>query len=119
MKLIPMLPVRSVENSLKFYQQLGFTVEQFRKEWGWAMLRFDECRIMLDQSIWHPHPTPKQQVIYLYPDDITQYHQAVKNRGMGVPELEETFYGMLEFRIDDPDGNRFWIGQSTDSITDQ
>jgi hypothetical protein len=28
-----------------------------------------------------------------------------------------TFYGMTEFRIDDPDGNRLWIGQSatTDS----
>ena len=31
--------------------------------------------------------------------------------GADVPELETTFYGMTEFRIDDPDGNRLWIGQ--------
>ena len=116
MKLIPMLPVRSVEDSLTFYQQLGFSVDQFRKEWGWAMLRFDDCRIMLDQSIHHPHPLPKQQVLYLSPDDIAEYHQAVKSRGLAIPDLEKTFYGMLEFRIDDPDGNRFWIGQSIDTI---
>jgi hypothetical protein len=31
---------------------------------------------------------------------------------VAAPDLEETFYGMREFRIDDPDGNRLWIGQS-------
>ena len=114
MKLIPMLPVRSVEKSLKFYQQLGFSVDQYRQEWGWAKLRFDECQIMLDQSIQHPHQLPKQHVIYLYPENIAEYHQAVKSRGLEIPDLEHTFYGMIEFRIDDPDGNRFWIGQQLD-----
>jgi len=28
-----------------------------------------------------------------------------------VDESINTFYGMREFRIDDPDGNRLWIGQ--------
>lgn len=31
--------------------------------------------------------------------------------GIAVPELDRTFYGMTEFRIEDPDGNRMWIGQ--------
>ncbi|MBM3967057.1 MAG: hypothetical protein FJ308_18640 [Planctomycetes bacterium] len=119
MKLIPMLPVRSVVASLSFYQQLGFTVEQFREEWGWAMLRIGEARLMLDQSICHPHPLPRQGIIYLYPDDIAQYHQSVKARGLDIPDLETTFYGMIEFRIDDPDGNRFWIGQPTDRTADE
>jgi hypothetical protein len=29
-----------------------------------------------------------------------------------IPDLEVTFYGMTEFRFDDPDGNRLWIGES-------
>jgi hypothetical protein len=29
--------------------------------------------------------------------------------------LDVTFYGMTEFRIDDPDGNQLWIGQETSS----
>jgi hypothetical protein len=27
------------------------------------------------------------------------------------PTRKATFYGLTEFRIDDPDGNRLWIGQ--------
>jgi uncharacterized glyoxalase superfamily protein PhnB len=33
--------------------------------------------------------------------------------GLTVPDLEVTFYGLTEFRLTDPDGNRLWIGQDT------
>lgn len=112
-RLIPMLPVRSMPVSVAFYQKLGFSTEQRRDEWHWAMLRFGECRLMLDQSI-NIHPdAPRMSVLYLYPDDITAYHAQVRSNGLDVPELEDSFYGMREFRIDDPDGNRLWIGQAT------
>ena len=75
------------------------------------MLRFDECRLMLDQSI-NRHPgAPRSSVIYLYPENIAEYHAQVRRDGLAVPDLEVTFYGMTEFRIEDPDGNRLWIGQ--------
>jgi uncharacterized glyoxalase superfamily protein PhnB len=66
---------------------------------------------MLDQSInQHPH-APNHSVIYLYPDDIVAYHARMRADGLSIPDLAVTFYGMTEFRIDDPDGNRLWIGQ--------
>jgi uncharacterized glyoxalase superfamily protein PhnB len=40
-----------------------------------------------------------------------EYHRQVRANGVEVPELEVTFYGLTEFRVDDPDGNRLWIGQ--------
>ena len=43
-RLIPMLPVKSISASVAFYQELGWSVEQRNDEWGWAMLRFGECR---------------------------------------------------------------------------
>ena len=111
-RLIPMLPVKSMPASVTFYQKLGFGVEQRNDHWGWAMLRFDECRLMLDQSI-NQHPAaPRQSVLYLYPEDIVKYHAQVRDAGLAVPALDTTFYGMLEFRIDDPDGNRLWIGEA-------
>ncbi len=110
-RLIPMLPVRHVPASIEFYQKLGFAVEQRRDDWGWAMLRFDECRLMVDQSI-NERGTPRQGVLYLYPDDIVEYHQQARRNGLIIPDLDTTFYGMTEFRLDDPDGNRLWIGQS-------
>ena len=113
-RLIPMLPVKSMPESVDFYcGMLGFEVETRNDDWGWAMLRFDECRLMVDQSI-NAHPGQfRDSIIYLYPDDIVEYHKQVGANGLEVPELAVTFYGLTEFRIDDPDGNRLWIGQET------
>jgi uncharacterized glyoxalase superfamily protein PhnB len=110
-RITPLLPVKSMPASINFYQKLGFSVERRMDEWGWAMLRFDDCRLMLDQSICRQPAVPREFVLYLYPDDLVEYHRQVRANGMEVPDLSLTFYGMNEFRIDDPDGNRLWIGQ--------
>jgi len=116
-RVIPMLPVRSMPASVEFYRKLGFGIEQRKDDWRWAMLCFGECRLMLDESI-NVHPgMPRACVLYLYPDDIRAYHEQVRKNGLSVPDLEVTFYGMTEFRIDDPDGNRLWIGQNTSADT--
>ena len=110
-RLIPMLPVRSMPASVAFYQKLGFTVEQRDDNWRWAMLCLDDCRLMLDESI-NVHPgSPSSAVLYFYPDAIAEYHEQVRRNGLVVPDLDVSFYGMTEFRIEDPDGNRLWIGQ--------
>ena len=111
-RLVPMLPVKSMPASVDFYQKLGFSVEQRNDDWGWAMMRFDDCRLMVDQSINLHADAPRQSVLYLYPENIDEYHQQVRKNGLSVPDLDLTFYGMSEFRIDDPDGNRLWIGQN-------
>jgi len=110
-RLIPMLPVKSMSASVEFYQKLGFSVENRQDDWGWAMLRFDECRLMVDQSI-NRHPdVPRTSVVYLYPENVAEYHRQLRANGVIIPDLDITFYNMTEFRIDDPDGNRLWIGQ--------
>ncbi len=110
-RLVPMLPVRHLPQGIDFYSGLGFEVETRRDDWGWAMLRLGECRIMLDQSIFHATQRPSASVLYLYPEDIDAFHAEASRRGLTLPDLEATFYGMREFRIEDPDGNRLWIGQ--------
>ena len=112
-RLIPMLPVKSMPASVEFYQKLGFIVERRDEHWGWAMLCFDECRLMVDQSINLHANEPRQSVLYLYPEHIAEYHAQVRRNGLAISDLDRTFYGMTEFRLDDPDGNRLWIGQST------
>ncbi|HUF11243.1 MAG TPA: VOC family protein [Rhodothermales bacterium] len=110
-RLVPMLPVRSMPASVEFYGKLGFSVEQRNDDWRWARLCNGECRVMVDESI-NAHPgAPRFGVLYLYPDDIVEYHRQARANGLDVPDLELTFYGMTEFRMDDPDGNRLWIGQ--------
>src|SRR6266481_4074854 len=78
-RLIPMLPVKSMPISVEFYcSMLGFEVERRNDDWGWAMLRFDECRLMVDQSI-NAHPGNfRDPILYLYPDDVVEYHKQVQ-----------------------------------------
>jgi uncharacterized glyoxalase superfamily protein PhnB len=111
-RLIPMLPVKNMAASVAYYEKLGFSVESRSDEWGWAMLRFDECRIMVDQSISGGRVAARHSVVYLYPENVAEYHEQVRKNGVAAPDLDDTFYGMREFRIDDLDGNRLWIGQS-------
>jgi uncharacterized glyoxalase superfamily protein PhnB len=112
-QIIPMLPVASMPASVDFYEKLGFSVEKRVDEWRWAMLSFGECRLMLDESI-NVHPKfPNTSVLYLYPDDIAAYHALLRENGVVVPDLEVSFYGMTEFRMEDLDGNRLWVGKDT------
>ncbi|MGI8547557.1 MAG: VOC family protein, partial [Gemmatimonadaceae bacterium] len=94
-----------------FYEKLGFAVENRNDEWGWAMLRCGDCQIMLDQSINFHAGIPRISVLYLYPKNLAAFHHRARENGLTVPELDVTFYGMTEFRMEDPDGNRLWIGQ--------
>lgn len=117
-RLVPMQPVKSMPASVVFYEKLGFTVEDRNDEWGWAMLRCGECQLMLDQSI-NLHPgMPGIPVLYLYPENLADFHHRARENGLSVPELDTTFYGMVEFRMEDPDGNRLWIGQARESRGD-
>jgi catechol 2,3-dioxygenase-like lactoylglutathione lyase family enzyme len=111
-RIVPMLPVKSLPASVEFYRRLGFAVEKRNDSWRWAMLSFGDCRLMLDESINVDPDLPRSSVLYLYPDAIEEYHGLVRRNGLDIPDLETTFYGMIEFRIVDPDGNRLWIGQS-------
>jgi catechol 2,3-dioxygenase-like lactoylglutathione lyase family enzyme len=116
-RLIPMLPVKSMSASVEFYQKLGFSVERRNDDWGWAMLALGECRLMVDQSIKLHRGVTRQAVVYLYPENIVEYHQQVRDNGLDIPDLDVTFYGMTEFRLDDPDGNQLWVGQETPTRT--
>ena len=108
-RIVPMQPVKNMPASVAFYEKLGFVVESRSDEWGWAML---------DQSINLHAAIPRISVLYLYPENITDFHRRAKANGLPVPDLEVTFYGMTEFRIEDPDGNRLWIGQEKGVLGD-
>jgi len=75
------------------------------------MLRFDSCRLMLDQLIAQSDRAARNSVIYLYPDDLAAYHARLRKAGVTVRDIAVTFYGMTEFGSTDPDGNQLWIGQ--------
>ncbi len=111
-RLVPIQPVKHLPASIAFYRKLGFEVVERNDAWGWAMLRCGSCELMLDQSINQPADAPRTAVVYLYPEDLIGFHRHARAQGLDVPPIDVTFYGMTEFRIDDPDGNRLWIGHA-------
>lgn len=115
-KITPMLPVAQLARAVDFYTKvLGFEIEQRNDGWRWAMLKFGECRLMLDESINSHSGASRDQVLYFYLDDIAAYHSQVRQSGGEIPDLSVTFYGLTEFRLEDPDGNQLWMGQTPPS----
>jgi catechol 2,3-dioxygenase-like lactoylglutathione lyase family enzyme len=113
-KIVPMLPVKSMPASVDFYtKMLGFKVIERNDNWRWASLGFDDCRLMIDESINTGSGRRRDAIFYLYPDNIVEYHATIRTNGLKIPDLNKTFYGLTEFRIEDPDGNLLWIGQET------
>ena len=117
-RLVPMQPVKSMPDSVAFYEKLGFVVENRRDDWGWAMIRCGDCQLMLDQSINLHAGIPRISVLYLYPENLVDFHRRARENGLTVPDLDSTFYGMAEFRMEDLDGNRLWIGQEQGGASD-
>jgi len=122
--LIPMLNVSDIERSLDFYRKaLGFVVAsdpECVKEWRWATIRSGDTELMLSETdcdlglakdIDPHHDTGWPTIFYFYPDDVTALYDHVRQQGYRPTRLETTFYGMLEFSLQDPDGHVLSFGQ--------
>jgi uncharacterized glyoxalase superfamily protein PhnB len=124
-KMIPMLNVRNVSNSLDFYKKaLGFelvsSVEDL-SQFRWGIIGSDTTELMLSES---QHAPIKQQPdpfgsgdwsvnFYFYPPDIKGLHQHLLSNSYEPSPLKETDYGVLEFNLQDPDGHILSFGAET------
>jgi len=109
-RVVPMIHVPDVRATAEWYRTIGFTVERTNEEDGemnWASLSFDSTEVMLNAG-GQPSSSPRREVdLYVHVDDIAEFHERLKGRVEVVEAPHETFYGMREFIIRDP--NRFWI----------
>ena len=70
-------------------------------------------------------PSPGAQAVNLILNTVLKvfedfaYHRELRRRDVDAPSISHPFYGMSEFRIEDPDGNRLWIGQRTGDQREQ
>ena len=123
-QLIPMLNVSSIRASLDFYRDaLGFDVvsnPDAVDEWHWATIRSGDTELMLAQTDGGPElaagKDPHEEVhwptiFYFYPSDVEQLYASVVAAGFHPTPLKDTFYGMREFSLRDPDGHWLSFGQ--------
>ena len=116
--LIPVIDCTEIEPLLAFYQQ-AFRYIVVNKTLGadgleWAHLKSDDTYLMLrKQQGGTPDPATGRDniLLYYYTDDVQAQYRFMLAKGFAVSPLSTTAYGMQEFFLTDPEGNRLGVGQ--------
>ncbi len=120
--VMPVLQVSDVNRSVAFYRDLlGFTVNG---TWGdgpeFAIIQRGKVSIALDRSRDDgPAPVNQYWAAYIYVDDADALHEEFAGRDVDIVRgLENSFYGMREFDVRDPDGHIIAFAHDLDSASD-
>lgn len=106
----PVLMVRSVTDSIRFYAQLGFEVvfRDLPNNPMYAGIRRDEVELHLqwhDAKEWdYPNDRPTYRFVVLEVDELLQEFRA-SCPGLDCTEVRDTPWGTREFHLRDPDVN--------------
>ena len=108
----PRVPVRSVEEALKFYRdQLGFDLGW---KWGAPVTHANVCRdsISLD-LVSAPAGRSGTAVAYIQVSGVDAYYAELRARGVSLSDLGDRDYGMRDFEVIGPNGKRLAFGEPT------
>jgi uncharacterized glyoxalase superfamily protein PhnB len=110
----PNIFVRDINETIKFYEHLGFTVIMKVPEEGdlvWAMMNCGSINFMFQSfdSLGNDIPEICRQdggslLFYIRIKDIRKFHDTIKDNVKVLKGLEKTFYGATEFSIQDLNG---------------
>ncbi|MBV7328341.1 hypothetical protein KFU94_08785 [Chloroflexi bacterium TSY] len=109
-RITAMVPITDLARAIIFYSEgLGLQVTGRNDEWNHAMLEGEHgCQVMIDRSI--RTESNATTVVYYYTSALESVRERLIAVGFDPEPIGETFYGMTEFRVSDPDGNRVWVG---------
>lgn len=109
----PLLHVKSIEDSIRFYQLLSFKVIDTDEcdPLGWARLHHEGGAVMFLRSE-HPVDAGKQAIaLYMYSPDLAGLCEHLKTNGVQVPPMSRPPYMRGgEVLIKDPDGYGIFLG---------
>jgi uncharacterized glyoxalase superfamily protein PhnB len=118
--LTPMLETPDVEGTVTFYTEvLGFTTENYSKEWQWATLKRDGIAIMFSSPNEHRNlPAPVMSgSLYIRTENVDSAWEQLKDRCKICYPIENFEYGMREFAIFDNNGYLLQFGQEINTGT--
>jgi predicted enzyme related to lactoylglutathione lyase len=101
---IPILPVQDLHRTEAFYARLGLAVT-FRHP-DYLIMRVGPVEIHFGRE-----DAPSPASCYIDAEDAARLWKQLRSRGIdGLGPVQEFDYGMREFVITDPDGNRLRVG---------
>jgi uncharacterized glyoxalase superfamily protein PhnB len=113
----PTLPVLDVRKAAAFYEAAGFGVRIYgdgdAREPGFAFVDFDGQSIFDLGLAAHIDPTRNGAGCYIVTKDVDEWHARLSAAGLPVTPIQDEPWGMREFTLTDPSGNRLRIGRGT------
>jgi predicted enzyme related to lactoylglutathione lyase len=106
----PTLPVRAMPEAIVFYETAGFEVQSYDS--GFAFAHFAGASMFdldLKETI---DPANNGAGCFITTDDADQWHARLVAAGLPVTAIADMPWGMHEFTLTDPSGNRVRIGRS-------
>ncbi len=110
----PNIFVRDINETIRFYEYLGFKVVMIVPEQGdfvWAMMTCGNISFMFQtfESLGSELPSISRQdggslLLYIQTKEIRLFHDKIKDKVNVIKDLEKTFYGATEFSIQDING---------------
>ena len=114
----PTLPVVDMAQAVAFYERAGFGVRQWFETdgapGGFAFVDFDGQSVF-DLGVEPIDPDRNGAGCYLNVADPDAWHQRLVAAGLPVGPINDQDYGMRDFTLTDPSGNRIRIGRSTEN----
>ena len=106
----PMIHVPDVAATVAWYEALGFELIDANDEGGevdWAMVAWGEDAVMFNSGGRPANGDRREVDLYVTVENVDSLHQRLKDHVEVVQEPNDTFYGMREFTVRDPNG--FWV----------
>jgi predicted enzyme related to lactoylglutathione lyase len=116
--LVAFAHVADVERSIKFYADLGFSVNntvvpERENAAVWAWLESGEASLMVGLASEPVVATQQAVLFYLYFDNIKETRAALVELGHSLGEIKYPFYMPAgECRLEDPDGYTLMLAQA-------
>lgn len=109
-RVVPMIHVPDVKATVDWYKGIGFTVANSvndNGEMNWALLSLGASEMMFNAG-GQPSSKDRREVdLYIHAENVDDLYSSLKDRAEVVEGVHDTFYGMREFIVRDP--NRFWV----------
>ena len=95
----------------RFYEAAGFDVERYNDEF--AFVRFNDQSVFDLDLAANLNPATNHAGCYVITADVDDWHARFVTAGLPVTAIEDMPWGMHEFTLTDPSGNRVRIGRTT------
>ena len=109
----PTLPVVDIDDAAAFYERAGFGVRLYAggSSDGFAFVDLDGQSVFDLGAEREMDPGANRAGCYLVASDADAWHGRLAGAGLPVTPLADQPWGMREFTLTDPSGNRIRIGR--------